>query len=257
MPEQAARTTRHREQVDEAREQHARRSRRRPRPGTAARRPAARRPPSARRTRATARPPAAASAGAATARTRPSSPSSVTRAMPIALNRHRRPRTQRRRSRPSGPARPLAIPGRRTETAKERTATWRPKRPEPKYPPDVTEHLTTEDRVGLLRAMLMMRGIEERAMTLYRQGKVPGSFYDGFGQEAVSAGATWAMAAAGPPVHPAPRPRRPHHPRRRAVAHLRPVHGPRRTASRAAATATCTSATAPRAASAWSRCSRT
>jgi len=60
---------------------------------------------------------------------------------------------------------------------------------------DVSEHLTTEDRVGLLRAMLMMRGIEERAMTLYRQGKVPGSFYDGFGQEAVSAGAAWAMSA--------------------------------------------------------------
>src|SRR3954454_18854501 len=59
--------------------------------------------------------------------------------------------------------------------------------------PDVSEHLTTEDRVGLLRAMLTMRGIEERAMTLYRQGKVPGSFYDGFGQEAVSAGAAWAM----------------------------------------------------------------
>src|SRR5881227_1504002 len=62
-------------------------------------------------------------------------------------------------------------------------------------PPDVSEHLTTHDRVGLLRAMLMMRGIEERAMTLYRQGKVPGSFYDGFGQEAVSAGPAWAMAA--------------------------------------------------------------
>ena len=62
-------------------------------------------------------------------------------------------------------------------------------------PADVSEHLTIEDRVGLLRAMLMMRGIEERAMTLYRQGKVPGSFYDGFGQEAVSAGAAWAMAA--------------------------------------------------------------
>jgi TPP-dependent pyruvate/acetoin dehydrogenase alpha subunit len=42
--------------------------------------------------------------------------------------------------------------------------------------------------------MLLMRGIEERAMTLYRQGKVPGSFYDGFGQEAVSAGAAFAMA---------------------------------------------------------------
>src|SRR5215203_719264 len=57
------------------------------------------------------------------------------------------------------------------------------------------EHLTLDDRAGLLRAMLMMRGIEERAMTLYRQGKVPGSFYDGFGQEAVSAGAAWAMSA--------------------------------------------------------------
>jgi TPP-dependent pyruvate/acetoin dehydrogenase alpha subunit len=58
---------------------------------------------------------------------------------------------------------------------------------------DVSEHLNAQDRVGLLRAMLLMRGIEERAMTLYRQGKVPGSFYDGFGQEAVSAGPAWAM----------------------------------------------------------------
>src|SRR5579863_1525650 len=54
-------------------------------------------------------------------------------------------------------------------------------------------HLLLEDRVWLLRAMLMMRGLEERAMTLYRQGKVPGSFYDGYGQEAVSAGAAFAM----------------------------------------------------------------
>src|SRR5579864_7326419 len=55
-------------------------------------------------------------------------------------------------------------------------------------------HLTLEDRVYLLRAMLMMRGLEEMAMSLYRQGKVPGSFYDGFGQEAVSAGPAFAMA---------------------------------------------------------------
>src|SRR3984885_6308690 len=54
-------------------------------------------------------------------------------------------------------------------------------------------HLTPEDRIWLLRAMLMMRGLEERAMTLYRQGKVPGSFYDGYGQEAVSAGSAFAM----------------------------------------------------------------
>jgi TPP-dependent pyruvate/acetoin dehydrogenase alpha subunit len=57
------------------------------------------------------------------------------------------------------------------------------------------EHLTRADRVALLRYMLLMRSIEERAMNLYRQGKVPGSFYDGFGQEAVSAGAAFAMAA--------------------------------------------------------------
>jgi pyruvate dehydrogenase E1 component alpha subunit len=56
-----------------------------------------------------------------------------------------------------------------------------------------SEHLTREDRVWLLRAMLLMRGLEERAMSLYRQGKVPGSFYDGYGQEAVSAGAAFAM----------------------------------------------------------------
>jgi TPP-dependent pyruvate/acetoin dehydrogenase alpha subunit len=55
------------------------------------------------------------------------------------------------------------------------------------------EHLKLEDQVWLLRAMLLMRGLEERAMRLYRQGKVPGSFYDGFGQEAVSAGAAFAM----------------------------------------------------------------
>ncbi|MDQ3850325.1 MAG: thiamine pyrophosphate-dependent dehydrogenase E1 component subunit alpha [Actinomycetota bacterium] len=60
---------------------------------------------------------------------------------------------------------------------------------------DPAEHLTRDDRVALLRYMLLMRGIEERAMNLYRQGKVPGSFYDGFGQEAVSVGPAYAMAA--------------------------------------------------------------
>src|SRR4051812_30671319 len=54
--------------------------------------------------------------------------------------------------------------------------------------------LTPSDRAALLRYMLLMRGIEQRAMTLYRQGKVPGSFYDGFGQEAVSVGPAFAMA---------------------------------------------------------------
>jgi pyruvate dehydrogenase E1 component alpha subunit len=54
-------------------------------------------------------------------------------------------------------------------------------------------HLTAADRSELLRTMLLMRAIEARALTLYRQGRVPGSFYDGFGQEAVSVGAAFAM----------------------------------------------------------------
>ena len=42
--------------------------------------------------------------------------------------------------------------------------------------------------------MLLMRATEQRALTLYRQGKVPGSFYDGRGQEAISVGSAFALA---------------------------------------------------------------
>src|ERR1700737_103997 len=62
--------------------------------------------------------------------------------------------------------------------------------------PSHCDHLDREDRVALLRFMLLMRGIEARAMSLYRQGRVPGSFYDGLGQEAVSTGAAFAMGPA-------------------------------------------------------------
>ena len=68
--------------------------------------------------------------------------------------------------------------------------------PHPAAIPASTGQLNRDDRVALLRFMLMMRAIEERAMSLYRQGRVPGSFYDGFGQEAVSAGAAFAMGPA-------------------------------------------------------------
>jgi TPP-dependent pyruvate/acetoin dehydrogenase alpha subunit len=53
--------------------------------------------------------------------------------------------------------------------------------------------LAREDRARLLRAMAMMRAAEERGLALYRQGKVPGSFYDGCGQEAISVGAAYAL----------------------------------------------------------------
>src|SRR5947208_11699011 len=55
--------------------------------------------------------------------------------------------------------------------------------------------LTEDDRAALLRFMYLMRFSEERAIALYRQGKVPGSFYDGRGQEAVSVGSSFALAA--------------------------------------------------------------
>ena len=61
--------------------------------------------------------------------------------------------------------------------------------------PGASALLTTADRTALLRYMLLMRGIEERALNLYKQGRVPGSFYDGRGQEAISTGATFALAA--------------------------------------------------------------
>jgi TPP-dependent pyruvate/acetoin dehydrogenase alpha subunit len=55
-------------------------------------------------------------------------------------------------------------------------------------------HLTREDRAALLRFMTMMRFAEERGLALYRQGKVPGSFYDGCGQEAIPVGSAFALA---------------------------------------------------------------
>ena len=55
------------------------------------------------------------------------------------------------------------------------------------------EHLTRADRAKLYRYMLLMRASEERALTLYRQGKVPGSFYDGRGQEAISVGSSFVL----------------------------------------------------------------
>jgi TPP-dependent pyruvate/acetoin dehydrogenase alpha subunit len=53
--------------------------------------------------------------------------------------------------------------------------------------------LERSDRVDLLRYMAMMRAAEERAITLYRQGKIPGSFYDGCGQEAISVGSAYVL----------------------------------------------------------------
>jgi pyruvate dehydrogenase E1 component alpha subunit len=58
-----------------------------------------------------------------------------------------------------------------------------------------TSQLDDVDRRNLLRYMLLMRSVEAEGLRLYKQGKIPGSFYDGLGQEAISVGATYALGA--------------------------------------------------------------
>jgi len=53
--------------------------------------------------------------------------------------------------------------------------------------------VTTDERVALFRLVLLQRLFEERALALYRQGRIAGSFYDGRGQEAVAAAAGLAL----------------------------------------------------------------
>src|ERR671922_1594961 len=63
--------------------------------------------------------------------------------------------------------------------------------------------LDREDLFGMYRNMLLTRGIEERGHILYKQGKIPGSFYTGGGNEAASIGVATAMGAedVGTPLH--------------------------------------------------------
>jgi len=63
--------------------------------------------------------------------------------------------------------------------------------------------LDREDLLGIYRNMLITRGVEERGHILYKQGKIPGSFYTGRGNEAASVGVATAMGAddVGTPLH--------------------------------------------------------
>ena len=53
--------------------------------------------------------------------------------------------------------------------------------------------LDREDLLGIYRNMLTTRGIEERGHILYKQGKIPGSFYTGRGNEGSAVGVATAM----------------------------------------------------------------
>ena len=63
--------------------------------------------------------------------------------------------------------------------------------------------LDRDDLLALYRNMLITRGIEERGHILYKQGKVPGSFYTGRGNEAAAVGVATAMGPddVGTPLH--------------------------------------------------------
>src|SRR5256885_10871457 len=59
------------------------------------------------------------------------------------------------------------------------------------------------DLLGVYRNMLVTRAVEERGHILYRQGKIPGSFYTGRGNEAAAVGVATAMGPddVGTPLH--------------------------------------------------------
>jgi TPP-dependent pyruvate/acetoin dehydrogenase alpha subunit len=63
--------------------------------------------------------------------------------------------------------------------------------------------LDREDLLGIYRSLLLTRGVEERGHILYRQGKIPGSFYTGRGNEASAVAIATAMARddVGTPLH--------------------------------------------------------
>jgi TPP-dependent pyruvate/acetoin dehydrogenase alpha subunit len=63
--------------------------------------------------------------------------------------------------------------------------------------------LDREDLLGVFRHLILTRGIEERGHILYKQGKIPGSFYTGRGNEAASVGVATAMGDddVGTPLH--------------------------------------------------------
>ncbi len=63
--------------------------------------------------------------------------------------------------------------------------------------------LDRDDLISIYRTMLITRGIEERGHILYKQGKIPGSFYTGRGNEAAAVGIATAMGPddVGTPLH--------------------------------------------------------
>ena len=58
----------------------------------------------------------------------------------------------------------------------------------PSLPPQAAPQVDDQLALELYYWMVLTRSVEERALNLYRQGKLPGSYYTGRGQEAISVG---------------------------------------------------------------------
>src|SRR2546428_12880236 len=92
-------------------------------------------------------------------------------------------------------------------------------------PPTPAPAVSDETALDLYYWMVLTRATEERALNLYRQGKLPGSYYTGRGQEAISigmAGAPSPRPGGGLACPLVPRPRPPPLPRRAPMAGVCP-----------------------------------
>jgi pyruvate dehydrogenase E1 component alpha subunit len=55
------------------------------------------------------------------------------------------------------------------------------------------EALTSSDLLELLYYMRLQRAVEDRGVKLYYQGRIPGAYFTGWGHEAITVGATYAL----------------------------------------------------------------
>jgi TPP-dependent pyruvate/acetoin dehydrogenase alpha subunit len=94
----------------------------------------------------------------------------------------------------TSPAQPAPADGNGPRSSVDRSSDLLPDRSsEPHASGADADLLTTADRTALHRFLVLMRTVEERGVTLYKQGQLPGSFYDGHGQEAIGVGAAFAL----------------------------------------------------------------
>src|SRR5262250_1184052 len=56
-----------------------------------------------------------------------------------------------------------------------------------------SDHLNKDERLEILRWMILTRKLEERLVNLYRQNQVVGGLYRSLGQEAETIGAVYAL----------------------------------------------------------------